>query len=456
MTEHVLEHPMRAALFTDLYELTMAQAYQAEGMTETAVFELFFREMPETRSFVMTAGVREVLDYVENWHFTERDIAYLEKQGQFSESFLGRLGRLRFTGDIWAMPEGTPVFENEPIVQVVAPVVEAQILETFILNQVHFQSIAATKSARVVMAAKGRNVVDFGSRRAHGLDAALSVARVCYLVGGAGTSNLQAGKLYGVPTFGTMAHSYIQAHESESETFEAFARLYPNTTLLVDTYDTLNGVRKVVELKKKHGDDIQIGAVRLDSGDLAELSKKTRKILDDAGLEDIKIFLSSGLDEYEIHDLLEAGAQVDGFGVGTNMAVSPDATDLDMAYKLVDYGGEPKTKLSSDKVIYPGRKQVFRRMEGGRMVKDVIAAFDEEQPGEPLLVKVMEGGERVAGGREDLESTRNRALGQIEALPAELKQLAAPEEPYPVEISVKLKETLETLRRQRRPTSVAE
>jgi nicotinate phosphoribosyltransferase len=260
-------------------------------------------------------------------------------------------------------------------------------METLILNQIHFQSLAASKAARVVTAARGRTVVDFGSRRAHGTDAALKVARSTYLAGGHGTSNVLAGKLYGIPVFGTMAHSYIQAHDDELGSFEAFAGLYPDTTLLVDTYDTLAGVRKVIELSHKWGDRFRVRALRLDSGDLAQLAIETRGMLDEAGLRHVEIFASSGLDEYKIQRLVEAGAPIDAFGVGTRLAVMADAPELDMAYKLVEYAGKGRLKLSSKKVLYPGRKQVFRQIDNGLMVRDTIGRFDEQLPGEPLLVQ---------------------------------------------------------------------
>jgi nicotinate phosphoribosyltransferase len=435
-----------AALFTDLYELTMAQAYDAEGMDRQAVFELYFRRMPERRGYIVAAGLADVLAYLEDWRFSADDLDYLRGQGSFRESFLERLRDMRFTGDVYAVPEGTPVFPYEPLVQVVAPVIEAQLIETYLLNQVHLQSVVASKAARVLEAAAGRTVVDFGSRRAHGTDAALKVARACYLVGGAGTSNVLAGKLYGVPIFGTMAHSYVQAHDDELRAFEAFAGLFPGTTLLVDTYDTLNGVRKVIGLARKLGDRFDVRAVRLDSGDLAELAKQARKLLDEAGLKGVHLFASSGLDEYKIAKLIEAGAPIDGFGVGTGLAISTDAPDLDMAYKLVEYGGESRTKLSSAKVIYPGRKQVFRVVEQGRAVRDVVARHDEQCEGEPLLQPVMRGGKRLPAGAVSLEDARQHALRELGRLPGSVKGLGRVETPYPVEVSERVQEDLASLR----------
>ena len=387
------------ALFTDLYELTMAQAYQAEGMDQIAVFELAFREMPENRNYIVAAGFQDVLDFLTGFHFSAEELGYLRGIGSFSEAFLKGLERLRFTGNVYAVPEGTLAFPNEPLLQVIAPITEAQLIETFVLNQIHFQSIAATKAARVVAAAQGRAVIDFGSRRSHGTDAALKVARATYLAGGDGTSNVLAGKIYGIPMFGTMAHSYIQAHDDESTSFDYFARLYPETTLLVDTYDTLAGVRKVIELSQKLGDRFRVRAVRLDSGDLGRLAVDTRQMLDEAGLQRVKIFASSGLDEYKIQDLMNSGAPIDAFGVGTKLAVIADAPDLDMAYKLVEYGGKGRLKLSAKKLLYPGRKQVFRQIENGQMVRDVIGRFDEPLAGEPLLKPLLLSGQPVTPNR---------------------------------------------------------
>jgi nicotinate phosphoribosyltransferase len=436
-------------LFTDLYELTMAQAYHAEHMDQVAVFELAFRQMPANRNYVVVNGLTDVLDFLTDFEFSSGDVEYLRRRGEFSPDFLSRLERLRFTGDVYAIPEGMLVFPNEPLVQVVAPILEAQLMETFILNQVHFQSLAATKAARVVTAAKGRIVVDFGSRRAHGTDAALKVARATYLAGGNGTSNVLAGKLYGIPVFGTMAHSYIQAHEDELASFCAFASLYPETTLLVDTYDTLEGVRKVIELSRKLGERFRVRAVRLDSGDLANLAVGTRKMLDEAGLRKVKIFASSGLDEYKVQALVESGAPIDAFGVGTKLAVMADAPELDMAYKLVEYAGTGRLKLSSRKVLYPGRKQVFRRVENEGMVRDVIGRSDEQLPGEPLLQPLIKDGRPAV--RIDLNESRRRLHREMERLPEPMRGLTSSPAPYPVAISERLQADFNVLSRELMP-----
>ena len=433
------------ALFTDLYELTMAQAYQAERMDQLAVFELVFREMPQNRNYIVAAGFQDVVDFLTGFHFSAEELAYLRGNGDFSEAFLKKLERLRFTGNAYALPEGTVVFPNEPLLQVIAPIIEAQLIETFVLNQIHFQSIAATKASRVVAAAQGRSVVDFGSRRSHGTDAALKVARATYLAGGDGTSNVLAGKIYGIPVFGTMAHSYIQAHDEESASFDSFARLYPETTLLVDTYDTLAGVRKVIELSHKLGDRFQVRAVRLDSGDLGSLAVDTRKMLDEAGLQSVKIFASSGLDEYKIQELMNSGAPIDAFGVGTKLAVIADAPDLDMAYKLVEYAGKGRLKLSAKKLIYPGRKQVFRQIEDGQMVGDVIGRFDEPLAGEPLLKPLLLCGQSVT--RIELTESRRRLQSELKRLPDHLRGLQSAPIPYSVHFSKHLKADLNAIRR---------
>lgn len=435
MVDTTRDDPMRSALFTDLYELTMAQAYDAQGMGQTAVFELFFRQMPSDRNYMMAAGLNDVLGYLENLRFTEDDLAYLRDSGQYTQAFLDRLGDLRFTGDVYGVPEGSIVFPNEPLVQVVAPIIEAQLVETLVLNQVHFQTVVATKAARVVTAAAGRTVIDFGSRRAHGCDAALKVARTGYIAGAAGTSNVLAGKVYGIPVFGTMAHSYVQAHDDESEALACFARLYPQTTLLVDTYNTLGGVQKVIALAGRLGADFKVRAIRLDSGDLTALATRSRQMLDEAGLTGVGIFASSGLDEYEIARLVRGGVPIDGFGVGSKLAVADDAPYLDMAYKLVEYAGQPRTKRSPDKVIHPGRKQVYRIIQDGTMVGDVIGHWAEDLKGQRLLQPVMQHGRRLKAGRVSLGGARQHAASALAQLPDAVRGLERLDKPYSVRFS---------------------
>ncbi|HXY66636.1 MAG TPA: nicotinate phosphoribosyltransferase [Mycobacterium sp.] len=439
--------PRITALFTDLYEVTMAQAYAAERMSGTAVFETLFRKLPDERSYVMAAGLSDVLDFFEALRFDQEDLEYLLGIGLFTEEFVQRLSEVRFTGDVWAVPEGTVVFPNEPIVQVIAPILEAQLAETFVVNQIHLQSVIASKAARVVDAACGRAVVDFGARRAHGTDAALKVARASYLAGVAGTSNLLAAREYGIPAYGTMAHSFIQAFENEVDAFEAFARLYPGTTLLIDTYDTLKGVDHVIELADRLGDRFDVRAVRLDSGDLGALSKATRAKLDAAGLSQLEIIASSGLDEYRIAALLDDDCPIDSFAVGTKLVVAKDAPTLDMAYKLVEYEGTGRTKFSSGKVIYPGRKQVFRRHDNGVFAGDVIGAHNEQLDGEPLLVPVMKNGKRLSQHQPTLPMAREWARQQLKALPPQLRSLEKTDWRYPVDVSPRIACELERLRR---------
>jgi nicotinate phosphoribosyltransferase len=420
------------ALFTDLYELTMLQAYFEEEMLEDAVFSLFVRRLPQRRNYLVACGLDDVLDYLEQLHFSEDDVAYLASLGYFNDRFLDWLRDFRFTGSVHAVAEGTPVFANEPILEVTAPLPQGQLIETFAMNQVHVQTVLASKASRVAIAARGRGVIDFGARRMHGIDAALKAARAFYVGGIAATSNVLAGGRYGVPLAGTMAHSYIQAHHDEAEAFAAFARIYPETILLVDTYDTLAGVRKVIELAGVLGDSFKIRGVRLDSGDLAVLSRETRRLLDDAGLERLEIFASGGLDEDAIDRLLAAGAPIDGFGVGTSMGVSNDAPALDIAYKLTEYAGKGRLKLSPGKPILPGRKQIFRGADG-----DVIARADEDLPGRPLLAEVIRSGRRVEAP-VPLDDIRAHAQEAIARLPAAVRGMAPAEVPYPVRVSAAL------------------
>ncbi|RME69098.1 MAG: nicotinate phosphoribosyltransferase [Alphaproteobacteria bacterium] len=423
------------ALFTDLYELSMLQAYHAEGMAARAVFSLFVRRLPEGRNFLLACGLAAVLDYLEALRFADDDLAYLAGLGRFSDSFLRYLRGFRFTGNVRAVGEGTPVFANEPILEIEAPLPEAQLVETFVMNQIHMQTVLASKAQRVVAAAAGRPVVDFGARRMHGIDAAVKAARAFYIAGVSATSNVLAGARYGIPLAGTMAHSYIQAHDDEAGAFRAFVRSYPETVLLVDTYDTLAAIDKVIALARALGADFKVRAVRLDSGDLAVLARQVRRLLDDAGLGHVEIFASGGLDEHAIAALIAAGAPIDGFGVGTSMGVSSDAPDLDIAYKLCEYAGKGRLKLSAAKPVLPGRKQVFRVSEGERAVRDVIAGADEDLPGQPLLEYVMRGGKRLAAGRDDLDDARVRAREAVARLPSAVRALAPPASPYPVAVS---------------------
>jgi nicotinate phosphoribosyltransferase len=433
-----------AALLTDLYQLTMLQAYWCEHMFDDAVFSLFVRRLPESRNYLLACGLDDALRYLENLRFHAAALDYLSTRPEFEPGFLSWLEHLSFTGTVRAVPEGTAVFGGEPILEVIAPLPEAQLAESVIMNQVHLQTVLASKAARVVTAARGRDVVDFGLRRMHGTDAALKAARAFYIAGVRSTSNVLAGQLYGIPLAGTMAHSYVQAHDSELAAFRAFTRVYPDTVLLVDTYDTLEGVRRMIRLAEELGDDFRVRAVRLDSGDLAELAIGARALLDAAGLQRVGIFASGGLDEYEIDELLERGAPIDAFGVGTRMGVSSDAPGLDMAYKLTAYAGRGRLKLSAGKPIWPGPKQVFRERHNERLVRDVIASANEHLPGEPLLDIVMSEGARLPAGNVSLQQARERAASQVASLPDRLKALTTADPPYEVAVS----DHLEALRRR--------
>jgi nicotinate phosphoribosyltransferase len=427
------------ALLTDQYQLTMLQAYWREEMFDDAVFSLFVRRLPDARNFLLACGLDDALRFLETLRFSPQSLEYLRGRPEFAPQFVDWLAALRFTGEVRAVAEGTPLFAEEPILEVRAPLPEAQLVETFLMNQIHLQTLIASKAARVVLAAQGRDVVEFGLRRIHGTDAGVKAARATYIAGAAGTSNVLAGQIHGVPVTGTMAHSYIQAHTSELDAFRAFARLYGDTVLLVDTYDTIAGVRNVVRLAEELGDAFRIHAVRLDSGDLATLSKETRRILDEAGLSDVGIFASGALDEYEVERLLAAGAPIDGFGVGTRMGVSADAPALDIAYKLSEYGGRGRLKLSPGKPILPGPKQIFREEANGVAVHDTIACADERLPGRPLLQPVMRAGKRLAAGGITLTETRAHAAAQLQQLPERLRRNAPADPPYPVSVSERLR-----------------
>jgi len=428
--------PRSLALFTDLYELTMLRAYHELGINQKAVFSLFARRLPAERNYLIAAGLEDFVQAVETLRFNETDLAYLRAQG-FPERILDRLKAFQFTGDIYAMPEGTPFFENEAVMEVVAPMAEAQLVETLAINQIGFPSLIASKAARIVTAAQGRRVVDFGGRRAHGIDAAVTGARAAYIGGADATANVYAGRRYGVPITGTMAHSFVQSFDDELAAFRAFARVYPSTVLLVDTYDPVSGVKKVVELARELGDSFKVRGVRIDSGDLVALSKAARQILDDAGLRNVQIVVSGGLDEFVILDLLAAGAPIDVFGVGTDLAVSADAPALDIVYKLTEFGGEGRVKLSVGKRSLPGRKQIFRAFENDIAVGDTIARAEESLPGTPLLRPVMLAGKRVASA-EPLAAMRERCRSELARMPEDIRRLGKSARSYAVTISPSL------------------
>ncbi len=447
------------ALFTDLYELTMCASYFDNKKFEPATFDLFIRRLPPERSYFLFAGLEQVLLFLEKTRFTDEHIAYLRKQG-FEEPFLEYLKNFKFTGDVCAVPEGTVAFPCEPLIRVTAPIIEAQLVETFLLNTVNLQTMIATKASRVVQAAKGKAVVEFGLRREHGIDAGMKVARCSYIAGCSGTSNVLAGMTYDIPVFGTMAHSFVMSFEKEIDAFRAFAKTFPNkSTLLIDTYDDMAGAEKAVliakELEKK---GCKLGGVRLDSGDLAETSKKVRALLDTKGLGYVKVFASGDLDEYRITELLSKDAKIDAFGVGTKMGTSADHPYTDVIYKLSETTngqGEfsPIMKLSEGKITLPGRKQVYRLKDAkGNYAKDLITLADEKAEGEPLLVKIMENG-KITSKLPALSEIRATAAENLSKLPDQYKQLTnAPT--YPVELSPALKDVIKGLKKKLRETEV--
>jgi len=412
-------------LLTDLYQLNMIQAYLDCGETQDATFELFVRKLPSRRQFLLAAGLEQALEYLENIRFAPEDIDWLAKTGKFKQNLLDYLRSFEFTGEVHAMKEGTIFFGNEPILRITAPLPQAQLVETRLINLLQFQTLIATKASRIVLAAPGKLLVDFGLRRAHGSEAGLLAARASYICGFAGTATVLAEKEFGIPTYGTMAHSYVQAHDNEMTAFEHFARSRPNQpTLLIDSYDTLKAAHKVVALSKKlKSDGITIGAVRIDSGDVITLSRQVRQILDAGGVPDIKIFVSGGLEEDSISSIVAAAAPIDGFGVGTTLTTSSDAPSLDCAYKLEEYGGRARRKRSAGKVTWPGSKQVFRKIAGnGRMAGDTLARVDETVDGEPLIHPVMSAGKRLSAP-PTLTQIREHAARELERLPPPLRKL---------------------------------
>ncbi len=431
--------PETSALLTDLYQLTMLQAYFDQGMNDTAVFEFFVRELPATRGFLVAAGLEQVLEYLETLRFSDAELAWLARCGRFHPRFVASLADLRFTGDVMAMPEGSVFFPNEPILRVVAPLREAQLVETRIINLLQFQSLIAAKAARVRLAAPQHLLVDFGLRRAHGAEAGLLSARASYLAGFDGTATVLAGMRWDIPLFGTMAHSFIQAETDERTAFEHFARSHPQAnTLLIDTYDTEAAARAIVPLARTlAADGIPIRAVRLDSGDLATLARRVRQILDAGGLTSIEIFASGGLDEYAIAELIASGAPISGFGVGTRMNTSADQPYLECVYKLQEYAGTARRKRSEGKATWPGRKQIWRRYDAhGRMAGDTLTVEHDAAPGEALLKPVMSEGTRLAPS-PPLAAVRAFAAEQRRRLPEALRALT-PESAYPVTIATAL------------------
>lgn len=409
-----------AALLTDLYELTMAASYHRHGMTHDATFDLFVRDLPHHRNFLVAAGLEQAIHYLEELRFDSESLDYLASLSMFDDSFLEYLATLRFTGDVWAMPEGTVAFAREPLLSVTAPLIEAQIVETFLLNTITFQTMVASKAARVAIACGPRSFLDFSLRRDHGADAGLKAARAAFIGGAEATSNVLAGSTFGIPVSGTMAHSYVMSFDSEVEAFRTFARDFPDrAVLLIDTFDVIRGARRAIQVADElAAEGVKLRGVRIDSGNVGALAVDVRRMLDEAGYQDTQIVLSGDLDEYRIKDLLDGGVPVDSFGVGTQMGTSADAPSLGGVYKLVwDEETGPKVKLSTGKVTLPGRKQVHRFIEGETFRRDVVSLNKEEIEGStPLLEKVMMAGKRTSD-QEPLRDMQARCRSSVSSLP---------------------------------------
>lgn len=425
-------------LFTDLYELTMAASYHERGLDTPATFDLFVRNLPSTRRFLLACGAEPAVAFLERLHFEPSALRYLDSLDLFDSSFLDRLAELSFTGEVWAVPEGEAAFAGEPLLRVTAPLVEAQVVETALLNLMAHSTMVASKAARVALACGDRRFVDFSPRRDHGPDAALLGARAAFVGGAAGTSLVAAGSAFGLPVNGTMAHSYVTRFASEREAFMAFAQSFPDgCTLLIDTYDTERAAGLVVEIAEDlAAEGATVGAVRIDSGDLDRASQSVRAILDEGGLDSVRIVVSGDLDEHRIAALLAAGAPIDAFGVGTQLGTSADAPSLGAVYKLVEDVDGPKAKRSAGKASLPGCKQVWRvRGQDGRYARDVLALASESVAGgQPVLERVMAGGRRCQPARS-LPEIQERGRATLAALPDELCSLEPGGQPYPVETS---------------------
>jgi nicotinate phosphoribosyltransferase len=425
-----------AGLLTDYYQLTMLAAYHELGLDAPAVFEFFLRRLPPQRGFVVAAGLPLLLEYLETLAFRPPEIDWLQATGRFNAGFLKSLAASRFRGDVDAVPEGTVMFPDEPIVRISARLPEAQLIESRLINLLHFSTLIASKAARCVLAAGGRPLIDFGMRRAHGAEAAVYAARAAYLAGFTGTATVAAARRFAIPVFGTMAHSFIEAHDVEADAFENFARSQPdNVTLLIDTYDPVAATKSVAKLAQS---GTRIAAVRIDSGDPGQVARDVRRILDAGGCPTVRIVASSSLDEWRIAQLVREGAPIDAFGVGTRLDVSADVPALDCVYKLQEYAGRPRRKRSPDKATWPGRKQVFRSLDAaGRLAGDLVALEGESRPGAPLLVPVMREGRRLSAP-EPLELARARVASELASLPAALRELEVLT-PYRVTLSERIR-----------------
>ncbi|HEY6022631.1 MAG TPA: nicotinate phosphoribosyltransferase [Pseudolabrys sp.] len=432
-------NPLSSPLLTDLYQLNMMQAYLDHDEIKAAVFEFFVRKLPPRRGFLIAAGLEQTLQFLENLRFSREEIEWLAGTRRFDKSLLDQLTDFRFTGDVHALPEGRVFFANEPVLRITAPMPQAQLVETRVINLLHFQTLIASKAARMVLAAPGKLLVDFGLRRAHGAEAGLMAARASYIAGFAGTATMLAEHEFGIPTFGTMAHSFVEAYETETSAFESFAQSRPgNLTLLIDTYDTEAAARKVVALAPRLASKgIKIAAVRLDSGDLISLARNVRRVLDDGGLSHVSVFASGGLDENNVAEIIRAGAPIDGFGIGTSLTTSSDAPALDCAYKLQEYAGAPRRKRSSGKATWPGRKQIWRQYgPDGRLGGDTLSIETASHPGEQLIEQVMKGGRRLLPA-PTLDAIRTRARQDLQRLPDSLRELE-PAATYPVKVADEL------------------
>jgi nicotinate phosphoribosyltransferase len=431
---------LTSPLTTDLYELNMVQAYLDRGADKEAVFEFFVRRLPARRNFLVAAGLEDALVYLETLRSSAHEIDWLKSTGRFRSNLLDYLAGLRFTGDVHAIPEGTICFPHEPLIRITAPLPIAQLVETRLINILHFQTMIASKAARMVLAAPEKILSDFGLRTAHGAEAGLFSARASYIAGFFGAANVLAGEHYGIPIVGTMAHSFVQVHDDETAAFENFARSRPDgLILLIDTYDTEAGARKVVQLAPKlKADGITIRGVRIDSGDLAAMARKVRGILDAGGLNDVIILVSGGINEDVLQTMMATKAPIDGYGIGVNLDASIDAPSLDCAYKLQEYAGTPRRKLSEGKVTWPGRKQVWRSFGGdGRMSGDILSLENDSQKGDRLVGPVMRAGKRIAPA-PTLFQIREHAARELARLPEWLRRLEKSED-YPVRLSEKLK-----------------
>jgi nicotinate phosphoribosyltransferase len=431
--------PLTSPLTTDLYELNMVQAYLDQDETKEAVFEFFVRRLPERRGFLLAAGLEDVLAYLETLQFSSNEIDWLKGTKRFRSNLIDYLASFRFTGDVHAIPEGTVCFANEPLIRITAPLPMAQLVETRLINILHYQTLIASKAARMVLAAPGKILSDFGLRTAHGAEAGLFSARASYIAGFGGAANVLAGERYGIPVVGTMAHSFVQVHDDETTAFENFARARPDgVILLIDTYNTESGARKVVDLAPKlKADGIAIRGVRIDSGDLTAMARKVRAILDAGGLKDVIILASGGINEDVLKTMIAAKAPIDGFGIGVNLDASIDAPSLDCAYKLQEYAGKPRRKLSEGKVTWPGRKQIWRAYDSDdRMRGDFLSLENDSAPGEPLIAPVVRAGKRIRPA-PTFAHMRERSARELARLPEPLRRLETAD--YPVRISENLK-----------------